>query len=104
MTADFDGPFPVSFDEVVQTAVGLGGWKVDPADPFKAPYTPPNAAHAALSFHDWPKDDPEYDKLFQILTELVQEEYDDDPTTREEKDAMCAAWSERKMRERGVAA
>ena len=33
--------------DVAQVAIGLGGWKVDPADPWKAPYSPANAALAA---------------------------------------------------------
>jgi len=33
--------------DVAQLAIRLGGWKVDPADPWKAPYSPANAALAA---------------------------------------------------------
>ena len=33
--------------DVAQVAIGLGGWKVDPSDPWKAPYSPANAALAA---------------------------------------------------------
>ena len=33
--------------DVAQVAIGLGGWKVDPSDPLKVPYSPANAALAA---------------------------------------------------------
>lgn len=83
----------VSFDEVVDTAVGLGGWKFDPADPFKAPYSPASAALAALRLHDWPEDDPDYAQLRSVLERVVQEEHDNDPTTREEITMLREAWT-----------
>lgn len=66
--------YPVSFDLVVDKAVGLGGWKVDPSDPFKAPYTPEAAASAAISFYNWPAD--EIDR--QVLANVVREMRDED--------------------------
>ena len=36
-----------SWSEVLDFAVGLGGWNVDPSDPLRRPYSPENAALAA---------------------------------------------------------
>ena len=35
------------WSDVLDFAVGLGGWNVDPSDPFRQPYSPENAALAA---------------------------------------------------------
>ena len=35
------------WSDVLDFAVGLGGWNVDPGDPFRQPYSPENAALAA---------------------------------------------------------
>lgn len=106
MTADtFNGPFPVSFMEVVDLAVGLGGWRVDPNDPFKAPYPAASAALGAMRHLGWPEEDPLYDKLVESLTETVQEAHDEDAGawTDEELEDLRRKWTEAKLRERGEA-
>lgn len=39
-----------SIMDAMHVAIGLGGWKVDPADPWKAPYSPADATLAAAAF------------------------------------------------------
>lgn len=37
-------------ESVIHVAIGLGGWKVDPSDPWRAPYSPADAASAAAEY------------------------------------------------------
>jgi hypothetical protein len=66
---------------IAENAIGLGGWKVDPADPFKAPYTPRNAAGAAGRLYSIKYGQPfEYrDGELDAIVTMVQEAKDADP-------------------------
>lgn len=92
-----------NYDEVVDKAIGLGGWKVDPADPYKAPYNPTAAASAAMKWCGWPEDDPDYRDSRDDIADTVRFYLEDDPTTREEIEQMREEWSARKANERGAA-
>ena len=50
--------------------LAVGGWKVDPSDPWKRPYSPENAALAAAKRYG-----VEDRAFIQTLTEIVEREY-----------------------------
>jgi hypothetical protein len=54
-------------------AVGLGGWNTDPADPYKQPYTPENAAIAGMDRHWTGTDEEEARTLRGVIAALVAE-------------------------------
>ena len=60
--------------DAVDLAVGLGGWKVDPSDPWKRPYTPENAALAAAERYRITDA-----KVIDLIAGVVKARYDDDP-------------------------
>ena len=66
------------FLKAVDLAIGLGGWKVDPADPWKQPYSPENAALAAIERYNVPRD------YLPGLVEMVRTNRDNDPRRPED--------------------
>jgi hypothetical protein len=64
--------------DVAQIAIGLGGWKVDPADPWKAPYSPENAALAAAALIGY-RFEPGDRVLVELAVERAFDADDRDP-------------------------
>lgn len=65
--------------EAVNLAVGLGGWKVDPSDPWKRPYSPESAALAAAERYGIT--DPQ---SVDLIAGVVRTRRDDDPRNPED--------------------
>jgi hypothetical protein len=63
----------VRFAMAADMALGLGGWNTDPADPYKQPYTPENAALAGMDRHWTGTDKKEARKLRKLIVDLVAE-------------------------------
>jgi hypothetical protein len=60
--------------DVAQIAIGLGGWKVDESDPWKAPYSPANAAMAAAELVGYELEPGDQD----VVAAAVKRAYDAD--------------------------
>lgn len=79
--ANLQGKDPAKAEEFAQSvdlALGLGGWDTDPADPFKRPYSPENAAIAGMARHWSGKDEEEARTVRNLIAAIVEEIRDTD--------------------------
>lgn len=77
-------PLTPQQQDIVDLAIGLGGWKVDPSDPWKRPYSPKDAAMTALEAHGITKDHPDYTFALIAISDRVQAARDNDTPADEE--------------------